>query len=99
MSRALFRPHAEEHPCKSIDLHGCFSKHGPGKGRAAPPFETAHANACALLRMRAEQRPGAVRLERDHPPKIAFAAFPTASTLSPASRKATMRQGQPSSPW
>ena len=22
----LFRPHPEEHPCKSIDLHGCVSK-------------------------------------------------------------------------
>src|SRR5262245_58741031 len=29
---------------------------------------------------------------------IAFAALPTASTRSPASRKATMRQGQPSRP-
>src|SRR3954463_2543564 len=31
-------------------------------------------------------------------PMRAFAALPTASTLSPASRKATMRQGQPSRP-
>ena len=26
------RPHPEEHPCKSIDLHGCVSKGGGGPG-------------------------------------------------------------------
>jgi hypothetical protein len=28
LAPAPFRPHPEEHPCKSIDLHGCVSKDG-----------------------------------------------------------------------
>src|SRR5262249_14698533 len=58
------------------------------------------------LRLRGDERlvkPYRARKPREsllesQPFMIAFAALPTASTRSPASRKATMRQGQPSRP-
>jgi hypothetical protein len=35
--RPPFRPHPEEHPCKSIDLHGCVSKGGGGQPTSGLP--------------------------------------------------------------
>ena len=44
----LVRPHPEEHPCKSLDLHGCVSKDGAAAGAAASCFET-HRSAAQLV--------------------------------------------------
>src|SRR5215510_16558354 len=72
------------------------------------PFIPAKAGIQSALgpRFRGDERtlrsssavPSALSANAGQPDVIAFAALPMASTLSPASRNATMRQGQASSP-